>query len=70
MMPHIEEAGHGEPVLLLHGYPQTSACWRHQFPALSQRHSVIAPDWPGFGRSEPPATPPTYEAEVERIEGW
>jgi pimeloyl-ACP methyl ester carboxylesterase len=36
----------------------------------------VAPDWPGFGRSEPPWTAPTYDNEVDRIErfvqrlGW
>lgn len=63
---HIE-AGDGEPVLLLHGYPQSASCWRHQIPALAQRHRVIAPDWPGFGHSDPPDSPATYDAEVERI---
>jgi pimeloyl-ACP methyl ester carboxylesterase len=62
------EAGTGEAVLLLHGYPQSASCWRHQIPALSAAHRVVAPDWPGFGRSDPPATAPTYDAEVERIE--
>jgi pimeloyl-ACP methyl ester carboxylesterase len=61
------EMGDGEPVLLLHGYPQSAMCWRHQFPTLANRYRVIAPDWPGFGASAPPATPPTYDAEVERI---
>jgi pimeloyl-ACP methyl ester carboxylesterase len=62
------EAGDGEPVLLLHGYPQSASCWRHQIPALAQGHRVIAPDWPGFGRSDPPDGPATYDAEVDRIE--
>jgi pimeloyl-ACP methyl ester carboxylesterase len=61
------EAGAGEAVLLLHGYPQSALCWRHQLAALTDRHRVIAPDWPGFGNSDPPATLPTYDAEVERI---
>lgn len=65
---HYIDAGSGEPVLLLHGYPQSASCWRHQIPALAARYRVIAPDWPGFGRSQPPATPPTYDNEVERIE--
>lgn len=65
---HFIDQGSGEPVLLLHGYPQSSSCWRHQIPELAMSHRVIAPDWPGFGRSEPPATPPTYDAEVARIE--
>ena len=65
---HYAEAGVVDAVLLLHGYPQSASCWRHQIAALAPRHRVIAADWPGFGRSEPPATPPTYEAEVGRIE--
>jgi pimeloyl-ACP methyl ester carboxylesterase len=63
---HIE-AGEGEPVLLLHGYPQSASCWRHQIPALAEHHRVIAADWPGFGRSAAPETPATYDSEVERI---
>jgi pimeloyl-ACP methyl ester carboxylesterase len=61
------EAGSGEAVLLLHGYPQSASCWRHQLPALAAGHRVVAPDWPGFGRSDPPTTAPTYDAEVDRI---
>ena len=62
------EAGSGEPVLLLHGYPQSASCWRHQIEALADSHHVVAPDWPGFGRSEPPSTAPTYDNEIDRIE--
>jgi len=69
-------SGSGEPVLLLHGYPQSASCWRNQIAALADNHQVVAPDWPGFGRSDPPATPQTYDNEVDRIEwlvqrlGW
>src|SRR5215469_7699810 len=68
MMVHRIEAGQGEPVLLLHGFPQSASCWRHQMPALAAEHRVIAVDWPGFGRSAPPSTPPDYDAEVERVD--
>jgi pimeloyl-ACP methyl ester carboxylesterase len=62
------DVGQGEPVLLLHGYPQSSACWRGQIAPLAARHRVIAPDWPGFGLSPPcPDPAPTYEVEVARI---
>jgi pimeloyl-ACP methyl ester carboxylesterase len=67
MMPVHIAAGEGEPVLLLHGYPQSALCWRHQIPALAAHHRVVAADWPGFGRAAPPETPATYDAEVERI---
>jgi pimeloyl-ACP methyl ester carboxylesterase len=63
----ILDVGAGEPVLLLHGYPQSASCWRHQIPPLAEHHRVIAADWPGFGRAAPPDTAPTYGAEVERI---
>jgi pimeloyl-ACP methyl ester carboxylesterase len=69
-------AGSGEPVLLLHGFPQSASCWRHQIRALAESHHVVAPDWPGFGRSAPPSDAPTYDNEIERLErlvqqlGW
>jgi pimeloyl-ACP methyl ester carboxylesterase len=62
------EAGSGEPVLLLHGYPQSLSCWRHQLPALAAGHRVIAADWPGFGHSDPPPDVPSYDNEIERVE--
>ena len=62
------EAGRGEPVLLLHGYPQNHRCWRHQLADLSVTHRVVAPDWFGFGDSERRLDLlPDYDAEVERI---
>jgi pimeloyl-ACP methyl ester carboxylesterase len=65
---HYVEAGQGEVVLLLHGYPQDHRAWRHQIGALSARYRVIAPDWLGFGRSERRLdVAPDYEAESERI---
>jgi pimeloyl-ACP methyl ester carboxylesterase len=67
MMVHLDQAGEGESVLLLHGYPQSGSCWRHQVPALARNHRVIVADWPGFGRSAKPDSPPTYDNEVERI---
>lgn len=69
-------AGSGEPVLLLHGYPQSASCWRHQIAALADDYHVVAPDWPGFGRSDPPSTSPTYDNQMAWIErfvgrlGW
>jgi pimeloyl-ACP methyl ester carboxylesterase len=48
---HVQEAGDGPPVLLLHGWPQDSASWRYVFPLLADRHRLIAPDLRGFGRS-------------------
>jgi pimeloyl-ACP methyl ester carboxylesterase len=62
------EAGAGEPLVLLHGYPQSHECWRHQIGALARTHRVIAPDWQGWGESERSLNLSCeYGAEVERI---
>ncbi len=52
---HVVDEGSGPPVLLLHGFPDSSALWRHQIPALVDAgHRVIAPDLRGFGASDRP----------------
>jgi haloacetate dehalogenase len=48
-------AGRGDPVLLLHGFPQTHYCWRAVIPALAESHTVVAPDLRGYGGSRAPA---------------
>jgi pimeloyl-ACP methyl ester carboxylesterase len=50
----------GDPVLLLHGFPQTSWCWRHQLPALAAAgYRAVAPDQRGYS---PGARPSEVEA--------
>jgi len=49
---HVAEAGEGEPVLLLHGWPQHWYCWRLVIPELAQRYRVLAMDLRGFGWSD------------------
>jgi haloacetate dehalogenase len=46
--------GSGPPLLLLHGYPQTSACWRKVAPGLAERFTVVAADLRGYGQSSKP----------------
>jgi haloacetate dehalogenase len=46
--------GHGSPLLLLHGYPQTRACWRKIAPDLATRFTVVASDLRGYGASSKP----------------
>ena len=50
------EAGSpGKPkLLLLHGFPTSSHMFRDLIPLLSDRFHIIAPDLPGFGRSDMP----------------
>jgi pimeloyl-ACP methyl ester carboxylesterase len=47
-------AGQGDPVLLLHGFAQTSHMWRPLIAELAKTHTVIAPDLRGFGDSAKP----------------
>ena len=43
--------GAGEPLLLLHGYPQTHVMWHTIAEDLARTHQVIAPDLRGYGDS-------------------
>jgi pimeloyl-ACP methyl ester carboxylesterase len=52
---HYLTAGHGTPLILLHGYAETSLMWKPIIPLLAQRFTVIAPDLPGIGDSSIPA---------------
>lgn len=51
---HYLEAGEGEAVLLLHGFPTSSHLWRNVMPQIAATHRVIALDLPGFGHSAKP----------------
>jgi pimeloyl-ACP methyl ester carboxylesterase len=59
---HVAEAGSGEPIVLLHGWPQNWYAWRHLIPPLAERYRVICPDLRGFGWSEAP--PRGYDKET------
>jgi pimeloyl-ACP methyl ester carboxylesterase len=54
VMLHYVIAGQGDPVVLLHGWPQTWYEWRKIIPVLAQRYTVIAPDMRGIGDSSKP----------------
>jgi pimeloyl-ACP methyl ester carboxylesterase len=58
---HVQVEGEGTPVVLLHGFPDSSYLWRHQIPALvAAGHRVIAPDLRGFGASDKPQEAAAY----------
>jgi pimeloyl-ACP methyl ester carboxylesterase len=51
----VLDVGEGRPVVLLHGFPDSSYLWRRQLPALVDAGlRVIAPDLRGFGESDRP----------------
>ncbi|WP_328309257.1 alpha/beta fold hydrolase [Streptomyces sp. NBC_00442] len=49
---HLAEFGSGDPVVLLHGFPQHWYAWRHVVPLLADGHRLICVDLRGFGWSE------------------
>ena len=53
---HVTEAGVGTPVLLLHGFPQSSREWAPVIAALADRAHLIAPDLRGAGQTDAPAS--------------
>jgi pimeloyl-ACP methyl ester carboxylesterase len=64
---HYLTSGHGAPLLLLHGYAETSLMWRPLIPSLAERFTVIAPDLPGIGDSAIPADGLDMKAAAVRI---
>ncbi|MEV4664018.1 alpha/beta hydrolase [Micromonospora echinofusca] len=48
-------SGSGSPLVLLHGWPQTSWAWHEVLPTLARQHTVITFDLPGLGASTVPA---------------
>jgi len=58
---YVEVHGDGDPVLLLHGWPDSADLWRAQVPALTAHgFRVITPDLRGFGRSSRPEATDSY----------
>lgn len=61
---HVEDHGRGMPVLLLHGWPDSSYLWRNQIPFLVAKGCrAIAPDQRGFVRSDRPEDPADYSLQ-------
>ena len=51
---HVAEAGEGDPVVCVHGWPQNWWEWRGLIPVLAEGYRVICPDLRGLGWSEAP----------------
>ncbi len=51
---HIAEAGEGEPLFMLHGWPQHWYMWKKQISYFAKHYRVIAADIRGFGWSDAP----------------
>jgi 3-oxoadipate enol-lactonase len=62
VLHYTEQGTSGVPVVLLHGYPLSSAIWQTQQQGLSSDYRVITPDLRGFGHS--PAPEGVYEMDA------
>jgi haloacetate dehalogenase len=63
---NLRLGGKGEPVLLLHGYPQTHAMWHKVAPELARDYAVVCPDLRGYGDSSKPKGLPDHSNYSKR----
>ncbi len=67
---YYEEAGQGDPILLLHGLGSSTQDWELQMASFSQQYRVIAVDLRGHGRSSKPPGPysiPLFAADAAQF---
>lgn len=57
---HLLKGGSGDPLLLLHGYPQTHAMWHKIAPRLAESYTVVLADLRGYGDSSKPKEEPDH----------
>jgi pimeloyl-ACP methyl ester carboxylesterase len=57
-------------LLLLHGFPSSSAQYQSLMERLEDRYHVIAPDYPGFGQSAPLEGPTTFDRLADVVEAF
>ncbi len=68
---HYTEAGEGDPILLLHGFPTSSHLYRNILPELGKTHRAIAIDLPGYGLSDKPLDAAyDYDFYVDTLSGF
>src|SRR4030095_16933166 len=60
---HFEQAGSGEPVVLIHGFGASAYSWRQVMPVLAESYRVVAVDLNGFGYTQRPKSPASYTRE-------
>jgi pimeloyl-ACP methyl ester carboxylesterase len=63
---HLAEAGQGDPIVMVHGWPQHWYLWRDVIPQLAPHARVLCPDLRGFGWSDAPST--GYDPETMALD--
>ena len=67
---HFEEAGTGDPIVLLHGNPTSSFLWRDVIPGLASEGRCLAPDLVGFGQSGKPNIEYRFVDHARYLDAW
>jgi pimeloyl-ACP methyl ester carboxylesterase len=62
---HVEMAGSGPPLVLVHGFGGSTYSWRQVMPGLAESFRVVAVDLSGFGYTERPKDPARYTREAQ-----
>ena len=62
---HGARAGRGQPLLLLHGWPEFWLTWAPCMRRLAERFDLVAPDLRGFGATGKPTPDPSRDAGPE-----
>lgn len=60
---NVCRGGEGEPIIFLHGFPESHRTWRRQLADLSTDHFVVAPDQRGFAASDKPKGVKEYQTD-------
>lgn len=61
---HYVEAGEGQPLILLHGFPEFWYSWRKQIPALAEHYRIIVPNMRGYNLSDKPKGVAHYKPSI------
>ena len=61
---HYVKHGEGEPLILLHGFPDFWYSWRNQIPELAKHYKVFALDLRGYNKSEVPSKIKDYKIDI------
>jgi haloalkane dehalogenase len=64
------ESGSGETILYLHGFPTSGYLWRDVIQETGSSFRAVAPDFPGFGRSQLMTRPHTWANLIDWIDAF
>ncbi|MDP2931474.1 MAG: alpha/beta fold hydrolase [Chloroflexota bacterium] len=67
---HYVQAGHGDPLIVIHGGANGAGAWKKNVAELAKKYTVYLPDLPGFGQSQEMDGDYYIPELVEFVEGF